>query len=71
MDQHLREQAQTWARAGSRPPLPLPGGPGRERPPVLYYARVEDDSGSFTVRLPRHRPEPAGPAAAGDSGNRS
>ncbi|MFI6315826.1 sensor histidine kinase [Nocardia fusca] len=50
VDQQLQEQAQTWARPGSRPPLPLPGEPGRERPPVLYYARVEDDSGKLYLQ---------------------
>ncbi|MFI2335823.1 sensor histidine kinase [Nocardia rhamnosiphila] len=50
VDQQLQEQAQTWARPGSRPPLPLPGEPGRERPPVPYYARVEDDSGKLYLQ---------------------
>lgn len=50
VDQQLQEQAQTWARPGSRPPLPLPGEPGRERPSVPYYARVEDDSGKLYLQ---------------------
>ncbi|WSJ01963.1 HAMP domain-containing histidine kinase [Nocardia sp. NBC_01329] len=49
VDQQLQEQAQTWARPGNRPP-PLPGEPGRERPPVPYYARVVDDSGRLYLQ---------------------
>ncbi|WUI35529.1 HAMP domain-containing histidine kinase [Nocardia sp. NBC_00416] len=50
VDQQLDDQARGWARPGAPRFVPLPGEPGRERPPVLYYARVEDTSGKLYLQ---------------------
>lgn len=50
VDQQLEEAAHTFARPGGRRLMPLPGEPGRERPPVLFYVRVQDTSGQFFLQ---------------------
>lgn len=51
VDQQLAEAANSWARPGGpRPPVPLPGEPGRERPPVKFYTRVQDTEGRMFLQ---------------------
>lgn len=60
VDQQLDEAARTWARPGAPRLLPLPGEPGRERPPVLFYVRVQDTSGRLFLQA--DTPGAGGPA---------
>ncbi|WP_280398867.1 sensor histidine kinase [Nocardia carnea] len=55
VDQQLEEAAHGWARPGGpRPPVPLPGEPGRERPPVMFYTRVQDTNGRMFLQDDRN-----------------
>ncbi|MEU1983856.1 HAMP domain-containing sensor histidine kinase [Nocardia sp. NPDC019395] len=55
VDQQLDEAAHTWARPGGpRPPVPLPGEPGRERPPVRFYTQVQDANGRMYLQDDRN-----------------
>ncbi|MGI5221665.1 sensor histidine kinase [Nocardia sp. CA-290969] len=55
VDQQLDEAAHGWARPGGpRPPIPLPGEPGRERPPVKFYTRVQDSGGRMFLQDDRN-----------------
>ncbi|MFI5715341.1 sensor histidine kinase [Nocardia sp. NPDC051750] len=55
VDQQLDEAAHSWARPGGlRPPVPLPGEPGRERPPVKFYTRVQDSGGRMFLQDDRN-----------------
>ncbi|WP_169331579.1 sensor histidine kinase [Nocardia paucivorans] len=59
IDQQLSEAAHTWARPGASRLPPLPGRPRKERPPVLFFARVTDETGTPFLRLDEdNRPGP-------------
>lgn len=63
VDQQLSEAAHTWARPGGPRLPPLPGRPREERPPVLFFARVKDNSGVPFLKLDEdNRPAPDLPA---------
>lgn len=63
LDQQLSEAAHTWARPGGPRLPPLPGRPREERPPVLFFARVKDNSGIPFLKLDEdNRPAPDLPA---------
>ncbi|MBF6349645.1 HAMP domain-containing histidine kinase [Nocardia flavorosea] len=78
VDQQLEEAADSWARPGGRPPVSLPGEPGKERPPVKFYTRVQDTDGRLFLQDDRNgAPELPGDlrpgtfttgSAGGDSG---
>ncbi|WP_084528333.1 sensor histidine kinase [Nocardia crassostreae] len=52
LDQQLYEAATTWASPRAKPPTPLPEPPDqRERPPNLFYVRVQDSTGEVTLHL--------------------
>ncbi len=54
VDQQLEEAAHSWARPGGRPPVLLPGEPGKERPPVKFYTRVQDTGGRLFLQDDRN-----------------
>nr|WP_280424550.1 HAMP domain-containing sensor histidine kinase [Nocardia carnea] len=54
VDQQLDEAAHSWARPGGRPPVLLPGEPGKERPPVKFYTRVQDTDGRMFLQDDRN-----------------
>nr|WP_280471574.1 HAMP domain-containing sensor histidine kinase [Nocardia cyriacigeorgica] len=65
LDQQLVEAAHTWASPGGPALHRLPGRPGFERPPVLFYARVQDSSGRVLQLDDRAAGAPDVPADAG------
>lgn len=80
VDQQLSEAAHTWARPGGGPRVErLPGRPGLERPPVLFYARVQNSAGmtilmldADDIRPPELPDRPrSGPFTVGSVGNSS
>ncbi|WP_231856082.1 sensor histidine kinase [Nocardia cyriacigeorgica] len=65
LDQQLVEAAHTWASPGGPALHRLPGRPGFERPPVLFYARVQDSSGRVLQLDDQAAGAPDVPADAG------
>ncbi|GAB4582845.1 HAMP domain-containing sensor histidine kinase [Nocardia sp. IFM 10818] len=66
LDQQLYEAATTWASPRAKPPEPLPEPPDhKERPPNLFYVRVQDSAGQVTLLLDIGNRQPDVPADLG------
>ncbi|MBB5913202.1 two-component system OmpR family sensor kinase [Nocardia transvalensis] len=51
VDRQLVEASRTWAAPDAPPPERLPMRPGRERPPALFYVRIQGSDGNQRLAL--------------------
>ncbi|MFI1914341.1 sensor histidine kinase [Nocardia sp. NPDC020380] len=65
IDRQLYDAAHSWAAPGAQRPEPLPSLRGRERPPHLYWVRVQDPSGADKLSLDAGSQKPDVPADLG------
>ncbi|WP_051499024.1 cell wall metabolism sensor histidine kinase WalK [Nocardia sp. BMG51109] len=66
VDRQLVDAAHTWAAPDAPPPERLPMRPGRERPPALFYVRVENADGIQGLTLNSGSTAPEIPADLGE-----
>lgn len=65
VDRQLFGASRDWAAPDMPPPQRLPGPAGRERPPALFYVRIEDPNGKTRLLLPSGPSAPDFPADLG------